>query len=92
MMKKVFFLLVAMMIMISSTCLANPYQLVEVEYTVQAGDSLDSIAQAYMAKNTYGPRELKEFKSGIVQLNTWLLDRDVQAGDTVRVNYWVREA
>ena len=57
-MKKVFFLLVAMMIMISSTCLTNPYQLVEVEYTVQAGDSLDSIAQAYMAKNTYGPREL----------------------------------
>ena len=91
-MKKVFLLLTAMMIMISSTCLANPYQLVEVEYTVQAGDSLDSIAQAYMAKNTYGPRELKEFKSGIVQLNTWLLDRDVQAGDTVRVNYWVREA
>ena len=91
-MKKVFYLLVDMMIMTCSNCLANPYQLVEVEYTVQAGDSLDSIAQAYMAKNTYGPRELKEFKSGIVQLNTWLLDRDVQAGDTVRVNYWVREA
>ena len=92
MMKKVFFLLAAMMIMISATCLASPYRLVEAEYTVQAGDSLESIAQAYMAKNTYGPRELKEFKSGIVQLNTWLLDRDVQAGDTVRVNYWVREA
>lgn len=91
-MKKVFFLLAAMMIMISATCLASPYRLVEAEYTVQAGDSLESIAQAYMAKNTYGPRELKEFKSGIVQLNTWLLDRDVQAGDTVRVNYWVREA
>ena len=89
-MKKVFLLLAAMMIMISSTCLASSYQLVEAEYTVQAGDSLESIAQAYMAKNTYGPRELKEFKSGIVQLNTWLLDRDVQAGDTVRVNYWVR--
>ena len=43
-----------------------------------------------MAKNTYGPRELKEFKSGIVQLNTWLLSRDVQAGDKVKVNYWVR--
>lgn len=92
MMKKVFFLMAAMMIMISATCLASPYQLVEAEYTVQVGDSLESIAQAYMAKNTYGPRELKEFKSGIVQLNTWLLDRDLQAGDTVRVNYWVREA
>ena len=89
-MKKVFLLLTAMMIMISSTCLASSYQLVEDEYTVQAGDSLESIAQAYMAKNTYGPRELKEFKSGIVQLNTWLLSRDVQAGDKVKVNYWVR--
>jgi hypothetical protein len=89
-MKKVFLLLTAMMIMISSTCLASSYQLVEAEYTVQAGDSLESIAQAYMAKNTYGPRELKEFKSGIVQLNTWLLSRDVQAGDKVKVNYWVR--
>ena len=87
-MKKVIFLLAAVM-MISSTCLANPYRLVEAEYSVQAGDSLDSIAQAYMAKNTYGPREIREFKSGIVQLNTWLLDRDVQAGDTVRVNYWI---
>ena len=91
-MKKVFLLLTAMMIMISSTCLASSYQLVEAEYTVQAGDSLESIAQAYMAKNTYGPRELKEFKSGIVQLNTWLLSRDVQAGDKVKVNYWVRQA
>ena len=92
MMKKVFLLLTAMMIMISSTCLASSYQLVEAEYTVLAGDSLESIAQAYMAKNTYGPRELKEFKSGIVQLNTWLLSRDVQAGDKVKVNYWVRQA
>ena len=91
-MKKVFLLLTAMMIMISSTCLASSYQLVEAEYTVQAGDSLESIAQAYMAKNTYGPRELREFKSGIVQLNTWLLSRDVQAGDKVKVNYWVSQA
>lgn len=92
MMKKVFFLLAAMMIMISATCLASPYRLVEAEYTVQAGDSLESIAQAYMEKNTYGPRELKEFKSGIVQLNDWLLTRDLQAGDKVKVNYWVSQA
>lgn len=88
-MKKVIFLLTAMMIMVASTCLASPYQLVEAEYTAQAGDSLDTIAAAYMEKNTYGPREIREFKSGIVQLNDWLLQRDVQAGDTVRVNYWI---
>ena len=45
-----------------------------------------------MEKNTYGPRELKEFKSGIVQLNDWLLTRDLQAGDKVKVNYWVSQA
>lgn len=88
-MKRVIFLLMAMMIMVTSTCLASSYQLVEAEYTAQAGDSLDTIAETYMAKNTYGPREIREFKSGIVQLNEWLLDRDVQAGDTVRVNYWI---
>lgn len=89
-MKKVFLLLTAMMIMISSTCMASSYKLVEAEYSVREGDSLDSIAVEYMARNTYGPREFREFKSGIVQLNEWLMDRDVQAGDTVRVNYWVK--
>ena len=88
-MKRVLFLLTAMMIMISSTCMAASYRLVEAEYSVQEGDSLDSIAVEYMSKNTYGPREFKEFKSGIVQLNEWLMNRDVQAGDMVRVNYWV---
>ena len=78
-----------MMITLSSTCLASPYKLVEAEYTVQAGDSLDTIAEAYMKKNTYGPRELREFKSGIVQLNEWLIGRDLQAGDIIRVNYWI---
>ena len=90
-MKKVFFLLTAMMIMISSTCLASSYRLVEAEYSAKSGDTLDTIAADYMARNSYGPRELKEFKSGIVQLNEWLLDRDVQAGDVVRVNYWVKD-
>lgn len=88
-MRKTVMLLIAMMIALSSTCLANPYNLVEAEYIVQAGDSLDTIAETYIKKNTYGPRELREFKSGIVQLNTWLMSRDVQAGDIVRINYWV---
>ena len=88
-MRKAFILMIALMITLSSTCLASPYKLVEAEYTVQAGDTLDAIAEAYMEKNTYGPRELREFKSGIVQLNNWLIDRDVQAGDVVRINYWV---
>ena len=88
-MRKTLILLIALMITLSSTCLASPYKLVEAEYTVQAGDSLDTIAEAYMKKNTYGPRELREFKSGIFQLNDWLIGRDVQAGDVVRINYWV---
>ena len=89
-MKRVFLLLAAMMIMISSTCLSSPYRLVEAEYSVKSGDTLDTIAEDYMARNSYGPRELQEFKSGIIQLNVWLMGRDVQAGDVVKVNYWVR--
>ena len=88
-MRKAFTLLIALMITLSSTCLANSYKLVEAEYTVQAGDSLDTIAAAYMEKNTYGPRELREFKSGIVQLNEWLIGRDVQAGNIIKTNYWI---
>ena len=78
-----------MMMPLSSICLAIPYKLVEAEYTVQTGVSLDTTAEAYMEKKTYGPRELREFKSGIVQLNEWLIGRDVQAGDIIKINYWI---
>ena len=66
------------------------WNLVETEYTVQNGDTLESIAKEYIKKNTYGPRELEEFKSGIKELNEWLLDRDIKTGDILHINYWIK--
>lgn len=42
---------------------------VKEQYHVQKGDTLKSIAQTFMKKNTYGARELNEFISSIMELN-----------------------
>lgn len=67
------------------------WNFVEASYTVQHGDTLEKIAEKYMEKNTYGPRELREFIEGIKELNDWLLQRDVAEGDTLRINYWEKK-
>lgn len=88
-MKKNIILVLMAMALMFSRCAASSYELVEDTYTAKPGDSLNSIALTYMSKNTYGAREFKEFKAGIVELNPWLLKRDVRSGDVVRINYWV---
>lgn len=70
-------------------------RLVEDSYTVQAGDTLWSIADRYIEKNTGGRRYILEFEEGIVELNPWLLERhrgaELYPGDVLRVNYWVKD-
>ena len=70
---------------------AKNYELVETVYKVEQGDTLNGIAETYMAKNDYGPREIREFTSGIKELNDWLLQRDIKAGDELHINYWVKK-
>ena len=72
-----------------STCFASGYTLVQDSYVVQAGENLETITVSYMEKNTYGLREFKEFQSGIIEINPWLLEREIQAGDVLNINYWV---
>ena len=67
------------------------YELIEATYTVQEGDTLNDIAQEYMAKNNYGPREIREFTAGIKELNDWLLNREAKAGDELHINYWIKK-
>lgn len=61
-------------------------------YTVQQGDTLLSIAEQYIGKNTYGPRQLNEFAEGIREANSraFVNGSYVRAGEVLVIRYWVR--
>ena len=66
-------------ILLAGAC--NPWDdgknavLVEETYVVQPGDTLWSISETYLAKNTGTRRYILEYKSGVEENNPWLLDR-----------------
>lgn len=66
--------------------------LVEEVYTVKAGDTLWGIADEFCAKNTGTRRYILEYKSGMEELNPWLLDRGgmIYPGDKLTLTYWVK--
>ena len=66
--------------------------LVEEVYTVRPGDTLWGIAEEYVKKNTGTRRYILEYKSGMEELNPWLLDRNgmIYPGDEIKVTYWVK--
>jgi nucleoid-associated protein YgaU len=71
-------------------------KLVTETYIVQHGDNLWNIAARYMVKNTYGPREIREFYQGIIELNfdSVFAGRKpglVLPGDRLQINYWIKE-
>lgn len=68
----------------------RPYAMVTENYTVQTGDTLDKICRLYMKKNTWGQRDFNEFKFGIQELNPQLFERDVIRGETLVINYWIK--
>lgn len=67
--------------------------LVEEVYTVRPGDTIWGIAEEYVKKNTGTRRYILEYKSGIEELNPWLLERkgEIYPGDKLKVTYWVKE-
>ena len=67
--------------------------LVEETYTVRPGDTLWDIAEEYTRKNTGTRRYILAYKSGIEELNPWLMERkgEIYPGDEIRVTYWVKE-
>ena len=67
--------------------------LVEEVYVVKPGDTLWSISETYLAKNTGTRRYILEYKSGIEELNPWLLERHgmIYPGDRLTLTYWVKE-
>nr|DAE02178.1 MAG TPA: Lysin motif [Myoviridae sp. ctiil21] len=66
--------------------------LVEEIYVVKSGDTLWDIAERYVAKNTGTKRYILEYKSGMEELNPWLLDRNgmIYPGDKLTLTYWVK--
>jgi len=89
--KKVFVLFICLAV--SNIC--HAYQLITEMYDVQDGDTLSTIAQEFMEKNTYSKRELKEFEYGIVEINPFLAKREKEGfilyvGETIKINYWVK--
>ncbi len=83
-------------ILFSGAC--NPWDngknavLVEETYVVRPGDTIWGIAEEFCAKNTGTKRYILEYKSGIEELNPWLLDRkgEIYPGDEIKVTYWVK--
>lgn len=67
--------------------------LVEEVYTVRPGDTIWGIAEEYLRKNTGTRRYILEYKSGIEELNPWLVERKgmIYPGDEIKVTYWVKE-
>lgn len=66
--------------------------LVEETYIVRPGDTIWGIAEEYVAKNTGTKRYILEYKSGMEELNPWLLDRNgmIYPGDKLTLTYWVK--
>ena len=76
----------------------NPWEdgvnavLVEEVYTVKPGDTIWGIAETYLQKNTGTRRYILEYKSGIEEMNPWLLDRHgmIYPGDRLTLTYWIK--
>lgn len=66
--------------------------LVEEIYVVKPGDTIWGIAEEYVKKNTGTRRYILEYKSGIEELNPWLLERHglIYPGDELILTYWVK--
>jgi hypothetical protein len=60
---------------------------------VQKGETLWSISEDYLEKNSGGRRYILEFMSGIRELNPWLTETkdQIQPGDKITIRYWVKE-
>lgn len=89
-------LAMALLVLSGAADAKYPGHMVTETYVVQSGDNLWSIAGRYLEKNTYGSRDIREFKEGIIELNfdrvfSGRTDQDIYPGDELKINYWVKD-
>lgn len=72
------------------TVQASNWSVVQEVYVVKSHDTVESIAREYMKKNTYGPREEREFAEGIRQLNDMKPGEEVTPGQELKISYWIK--
>ena len=67
--------------------------LVEEVYVVRPGDTIWGIAEEFCEKNTGTRRYILEYKSGMEELNPWLLERHgmIYPGDKLTLTYGGKE-
>lgn len=65
--------------------------LVEETYIVKPGDTVWSIAEEYLPKNTYSRRYILEYIDGIRENNPQIVghEGELQPGDELVMTYWV---
>lgn len=69
--------------------------LVTETYIVRPGDTLWAISEQFMRKNTYGPRDIREFYHGVIELNYETVFKgrkpgEIYPGDRLQINYWTK--
>ena len=66
--------------------------LVEEVYTVKPGDTVWSIAEEYLPKNTYSRRYILEYIDGMRENNPQIVghEGEIQPGDVLKMTYWVK--
>lgn len=93
------FLIIILLVALLASCGNGSYEgagtLVTETYVVQTGDTLWAISEQFMQKNTYGPRDIREFYHGVIELNydTVFKNRqpgEIRPGDRLQINYWTK--
>ena len=63
---------------------------VKERYRASEEDTLDSITEEYIMKNTYGQRDFVEFRQGIIEMNPWLTKDYKFTDEILTICYWIR--
>lgn len=90
-------MLLALIILAIDSCgCSPPGELVTETYIVRPGDNLWAIAEQYVVKNTYGPRDIREFICRIEELNYDSVFKnrkpgEIHPGDKLTINYWIKK-